>query len=33
MYEFRGAVPLDMQPASVPEGHDRLVAPFLVRRL
>lgn len=33
MYEFRGAVPLDMQPASVPESYDRLVAPFLVRRL
>ena len=32
-YEFRGAVPLDMQPASVPEAYDRLVAPFLMRRL
>lgn len=33
MYEFRGAVPIDMQPASVPEGYDRLIAPFLMRRL
>jgi uncharacterized phiE125 gp8 family phage protein len=33
MYEFRGAVPVDMQPADVPEGYDRLVAPFLIRRL
>lgn len=33
MYEFRGAVPLEMQPASVPEGYDRLIAPFLMRRL
>jgi uncharacterized phiE125 gp8 family phage protein len=33
MYEFRGAVPVDMQPAGMPEGYDRLVAPFLMRRL
>lgn len=33
MYEFRGAVPLEMQPAGVPEGYDRLLAPFLIRRL
>ena len=33
MYEFRGAVPVEMQPASVPEGYDRLIAPFLMRRL
>lgn len=33
MYEFRGAVPLAMQPAAVPEGYDRLIAPFLPRRL
>ena len=32
-YEFRGAVPIEMQPASVPEGYDLLVAPFLMRRL
>lgn len=29
--EFRGAVPTDMQPASVPAGYDRLIAPW--RRL
>lgn len=33
MYEFRGAVPVEMQPAGVPDGYDRLVAPFLIRRL
>lgn len=33
MYEFRGAAPLEMQPAAVPEGYDRLVAPYLMRRL
>ena len=33
MYEFRGAVPVEMQPAGVPEGYDRLAAPFLLRRL
>lgn len=33
MYEFRGAVPVEMQPAGVPEGYDRLMAPFLMRRL
>ena len=33
MYEFRAHVPLDMQPAAVPEGYDRLVAPYLIRRL
>ena len=33
MYEFRGAVPVDMQPAGVPDGYDRLVAPYLMRRL
>jgi uncharacterized phiE125 gp8 family phage protein len=32
-YEFRGAVPIEMQPASVPAGYDRLIAPFLLRRL
>jgi uncharacterized phiE125 gp8 family phage protein len=32
-YEFRGAVPMEMQPASLPEGYDRLIAPFLIRRL
>jgi uncharacterized phiE125 gp8 family phage protein len=33
MYEFRGAVPVEMQPVGMPEGYDRLVAPFLMRRL
>jgi uncharacterized phiE125 gp8 family phage protein len=33
MYEFRGAVPLDQQPAAVPDGYERLIAPFLIRRL
>ncbi len=33
MFEFRGAVPLDMQPAAIPAGYDRLLAPYLVRRL
>jgi uncharacterized phiE125 gp8 family phage protein len=33
MYEFRGAVPVEAQPAAVPEGYDRLVAPFMIRRL
>jgi uncharacterized phiE125 gp8 family phage protein len=33
MYEFRGAVPVDAQPAAVPSGYERLVAPFAIRRL
>lgn len=33
MYEFRGAVPVEMQPAGVPPGYERLIAPFLMRRL
>ena len=33
MYEFRGAVTADMQPAVVPDGYARLVAPFAMRRL
>lgn len=33
MYAFRGAVPVEMQPAGMPEGYDRLVAPFRLRRL
>jgi uncharacterized phiE125 gp8 family phage protein len=33
MYEFRGAVPIEMQPAGMPDGYDRLIAPFLMRRL
>ncbi|WP_299870613.1 head-tail connector protein [uncultured Hoeflea sp.] len=33
LYEFRGAVSLDMQPAAVPVGYDRLIAPWAPRRL
>jgi uncharacterized phiE125 gp8 family phage protein len=33
MYEFRGVVPVEAQPAAVPDGYDRLVAPFAIRRL
>lgn len=33
MYEFRGAVPVEQQPAAVPDGYERLVAPFCIRRL
>ncbi|MDP3526526.1 MAG: head-tail connector protein [Hoeflea sp.] len=31
LYEFRGAVTPEMQPASVPVGYDRLIAPWLRR--
>jgi len=33
MFAFRGAVAVEDQPADVPAGYDRLVAPFLMRRL
>ena len=33
MYELRGAVSPEMQPAAVPAGYDRLVAPFRSVRL
>lgn len=33
LYEFRGAVPLDMQPAAIPAGYDRLIAPWQRRTL
>jgi uncharacterized phiE125 gp8 family phage protein len=33
MYEFRSAVSVDQQPAAVPDGYDRLIAPFCIRRL
>ena len=33
LYEFRGAVPPGDQPAAVPAGYDRLIAPFRIRRL
>ena len=32
-YEFRGAVPPDRQPVSVPPGFDRLIAPYREARL
>jgi uncharacterized phiE125 gp8 family phage protein len=33
LYEFRGAVSPDMQPAAVPLGYDRLIAPWARRAL
>lgn len=33
MFEFRGAITTDLQPAAIPEGYERLVAPYLMRRL
>jgi len=33
MFAFRGAVAVEDQPADIPVGYDRLVAPFLMRRL
>ena len=33
MFSFRGAVLPENQPAGVPDGYDRLVAPYLARRL
>lgn len=33
MYELRGAIPSDMQPAAVPAGYDRLVSPYRPVRL
>ncbi|MCX8998465.1 phage head-tail connector protein [Rhizobiaceae bacterium BDR2-2] len=33
MFTFRGAVAAENQPAAVPEGYDRLVAPWRIRRL
>lgn len=33
LYEFRGAVSPDDQPAAVPAGYDRLIAPFCRRGL
>ncbi|MEP3438526.1 MAG: head-tail connector protein [Hoeflea sp.] len=31
LYEFRGAVTPDMQPAAIPAGYDRLISPWLRR--
>jgi uncharacterized phiE125 gp8 family phage protein len=33
MYAFRGATTLDDQPASIPSGYERLIAPFRSRGL
>lgn len=33
MFELRGIVALDAQPGAVPQGYDRLIAPYLRRRL
>ncbi|WP_199626829.1 head-tail connector protein [Rhizobium sp. OAE497] len=33
MFAFRGAVATADQPADIPAGYDRLIAPFLMRRL
>jgi uncharacterized phiE125 gp8 family phage protein len=33
MYELRGAVARDMQPAAVPAGYDRLISPYMDVRL
>ncbi len=33
MFAFRGTVAVEDQPADIPPGYDRLIAPFLIRRL
>ncbi len=33
LYSFRGAVGLEEQPAAVPNGYDRLLAPYRLRRI
>lgn len=33
LYEFRGVVTRDMQPASVPDGYEALISPWCRRRL
>ena len=33
LHEFRGAVTLDMQPAAIPPGYERLISPWLRRSL
>lgn len=33
LYEFRGVVALDMQPASVPQGYEALISPFVRKSL
>lgn len=33
MFAFRGVISADQQPAGVPDGYERLIAPFRLRRL
>lgn len=33
MFAFRGAIAVADQPADIPDGYDRLITPFLMRRL
>ena len=33
MFAFRGVVSPDQQPAGIPDGYERLIAPFRMRRL
>lgn len=33
MFAFRGAISPDQQPAGIPEGYERLIGPFRMRRL
>jgi hypothetical protein len=33
MFAFRGTVAVEDQPADIPAGYDRLIAPFMIRRL
>jgi uncharacterized phiE125 gp8 family phage protein len=33
MFELRGVLSLDDQPGAVPQGYDRLIAPYRMRRL
>ncbi|MFB9951347.1 head-tail connector protein [Rhizobium puerariae] len=33
MFAFRGAISPDQQPAGIPDGYERLIAPFRIRRL
>jgi uncharacterized phiE125 gp8 family phage protein len=33
MFAFRGVLSPDQQPAGIPDGYERLIAPFRMRRL
>ena len=33
LFAFRGVVSPDQQPAGIPDGYERLIAPFRMRRL